>query len=100
MNFINRLANWKNTEEKAFEAIVSAIPNSREELELEEYGSITTSNHIVCPYCFHEIETEYGDIENVPYTNCEYDCPKCEKYFEVDCEPVVEFFFSSKKVEL
>lgn len=89
----------KNAEESAFEALVSTELKTMNEIEFEEHGSITALELIVCPYCFKEMKAEYGDWENAPYTESEYCCPTCEKYFSVDCEPHVEFIFSSKRVD-
>ena len=66
--------------------------------KLENDGKITEHERIVCPYCFSERETDWDDTEGAPYESIEYQCEKCDKYFEVDCEPDTTFYYTSKRV--
>ena len=72
--------------------------NISHQYKLENYGKITEQEKIVCPYCFDERETGWDDTEGVPYESREYQCEKCDKYFEVDCEPDTTFYYTSKRV--
>lgn len=65
--------------------------------EMGNRGYVYETDQIVCPHCGVQWASEYGDTESAPYISNEYQCPKCEEYFLVDCEPVTNFMFTSRK---
>ena len=48
----------------------------------------------LCPYCDEYIELEENDDHYENYQ--EYQCPSCEKYFEVLAEPTVKYSIRGK----
>ena len=48
----------------------------------------------LCPYCDEYIELEENDDHYENYQ--EYQCPSCEKYFEVLAEPTVNYSIRGK----
>jgi transcription elongation factor Elf1 len=64
--------------------------------QLKAFGEITTTNMVVCPFCFQE------DVDAWEYNMSDGDstvvtCGECEQEFQLECSVSIDY--TTKKIE-